>query len=75
MAYSCTSAPGSMLRDLLIALGLPLLLLLVVVTLLERGGGGLPASLQRLTRHTPLLWSVGMVLIIGVSLLRWLLQR
>ena len=64
-----------MLRELVIALGVPLLLLLVVVTLLERGGGALPAPLQRLTRHTPLLWTAGMVLIIGVSLLRWLLQR
>jgi hypothetical protein len=64
-----------MLRELVIALGLPLLLLLLVVTLLERGGGALPAPLQRLTHHTPLLWAAGMVLIIGVSLLRWLLQR
>ncbi len=65
----------AMLRELLLALGIPLLVLLLAVTALERSGGALPAPLRPLARHATLIWNVGIGLILGLSLLRWLLQR
>ena len=64
-----------MLQDLVLAIGIPLLLLLVAVLALERWADQLPPWLQRLSRRRSLLWNTGIGLIIGLSLLRWLLRR
>lgn len=62
-------------RDLLIAIGIPLALLLLALLALERNQGRLPCQLRRLSEKPSRLWSIGVGLIIGLSLLRWLLQR
>lgn len=54
-------ASDGMLRELVLAL--------------ERWGDRLPRWLQRLSQRPSLLWNAGVGLIIGLSLLRWLLQR
>jgi hypothetical protein len=64
-----------MLRELVLAVGIPLLVLLLTVLALERWRNQLPASLQRLAERPSWLWNTGIGLIIGLSLLRWLLQR
>jgi len=61
-----------MLRELVLAIGIPLALLLLAM---EQWGDRLPAWLQRLARRPSRLWNTGIGLIIGLSLLRWLLQR
>jgi len=61
-----------MLRELVLAIGIPLLVLLLA---LEQWGDRLPPWLQRLAERPSWLWNVGIGLIIGLSLLRWLLQR
>ena len=50
-----------MVRELVLAIGIPLVLL--------------PPWLQRLAERPSWLWNTGIGLIIGLSLLRWLLQR
>lgn len=60
---------------LLIALGVPLLLLLGFTLLLEKRGGRLPAWLAALSRHDAQLWTIGVGLLISLSLLRYLLGR
>ena len=50
-----------MLRELVLAIGIPLVLR--------------PHWLQRLAERPYWLWNTGIGLIIGLSLLRWLLQR
>jgi hypothetical protein len=62
-------------RALAIALGIPLILLLVFTVLLEQNRGRLPGLLGRLSRRDALLWNVGVGLLIGLSLLRFLLGR
>lgn len=42
---------------------------------LKHWGDQLPRWLQRLSQRPSLLWNAGVGLIIGLSLLRWLLQR
>jgi hypothetical protein len=64
-----------MLRDLVLAFGVPMALLLLAVLALERWGDQLPPWLQRMNQRPALLWNVGIGLIILLSLLRWLLQR
>jgi hypothetical protein len=64
-----------MLRELVLAIGIPLALLLLGVLALERWGNQLPRWLQRLADRPSWLWNTGIGLIIGLSLLRWLLQR
>ena len=64
-----------MLRELLLAIGIPLALLLLAVLALERWGGQLPTWLQRTMKRRSLIWNTGIGLIIVLSLLRWLLQR
>jgi len=64
-----------MLRELLLAIGIPLALLLLAVLALERWGGQLPTWLQRIMKRRSLIWNIGIGLIIVLSLLRWLLQR
>ena len=64
-----------MVRDLLLAIALPLGLLLLAVLALERWRDRLPGWLQRLSERPSWLWNTGMGLIIGLSLLRWLLRR
>ena len=66
---------GSMLRELVLAIGIPLALLLLAVLALERWGGQLPPWLQRIKQRRSLIWNIGIGLIIVLSLLRWLLQR
>jgi hypothetical protein len=66
---------GSMLRELVQAIGIPLVLLLLAVLALERWGGQLPPWLQRIKQRRSLIWNIGIGLIIVLSLLRWLLQR
>jgi len=65
----------SMLRELVLAIGLPLALLLLAVLAMEQWGDRMPARLQRLAQRPSWLWNTGVGLIIGLSLLRWLLQR
>jgi hypothetical protein len=64
-----------MLRDLVLAIGLPVLVLLLTALALEQWRDQLPAWLQRLAERPSWLWNTGIGLIIGLSLLRWLLQR
>ena len=64
-----------MLRELVVAIGIPLALLVLGVLALERWGGQLPPWLQRINQRRSLIWNTGIGLIIILSLLRWLLQR
>ena len=64
-----------MLRELVLAIGIPLLVLLLAVLALEQWRDQLPPSLQQLAERPSWLWNTGIGLIIGLSLLRWLLQR
>jgi len=64
-----------MFRDLVVVIGIPLAVLLLAVLAMEQWGDRLPAWLQRLARRPSRLWNTGIGLIIGLSLLRWLLQR
>lgn len=64
-----------MAKDLVLAIGIPVVLLLIAVLALEHWGANLPPWLQRLSRRPALLWNTGVGLIIGLSLLRWLLRR
>ena len=64
-----------MLRELVLAIGIPLALLLLALLALERWGGQLPPWLQRINKRRSLIWNTGIGLIIVLSLLRWLLQR
>lgn len=64
-----------MLRELVLAIGLPLLVLLLGVFALEHWGDRLPPWLQRLRHRPAWIWNAGMVLLVGLSLLRWLLRR
>ncbi|CAK6693062.1 hypothetical protein I1E95_04090 [Synechococcus sp. CBW1107] len=64
-----------MLGELVLAIGLPLALLLLAILALERWGDGLPPWLRSLSQRPSMLWNTGVGLIIGLSLLRWLLQR
>lgn len=64
-----------MLRELVLAIGLPVALLLLAVLALEHWGDRMPCWLQRLAERPSWLWNTGIGLIIGLSLLRWLLQR
>jgi len=61
-----------MLRELVLAIGIPLALLLLAM---EQWGDRLPAWVQRLAKRPSWVWNAGIGLIIGLSLLRWLLQR
>ncbi|MCP9883405.1 hypothetical protein KBY65_13165 [Cyanobium sp. Alchichica 3B3-8F6] len=64
-----------MLRELVLAIGIPLLVLLLAELALEQWRYQLPAWLERLAARPSWLWNTGIGLIIGLSLLRWLLQR
>ncbi|WP_411869189.1 hypothetical protein [Vulcanococcus limneticus] len=64
-----------MLQDLVLAIGLPVLVLLLAVLALQHWREQLPPWLQRLAERPSWLWNAGIGLIIGLSLLRWLLQR
>ena len=64
-----------MLRELVLAIGIPLGLLLLAVLAQERWGNQLPSWLQRINQRRSLIWNIGIGLIIVLSLLRWLLQR
>lgn len=66
---------GSMLREFVLAIGIPLVLLLLAVLALERSGGQLPLWLQRIKQRRALLWKLVIGLVIVLSLLRWLLHR
>ncbi len=63
-----------MFRELVLAIGIPLLLLVLAVLALEQWRDRLPAWLQRLAERPSWIWNTGIGLIIGLSLLR-LLQR
>ena len=64
-----------MLRELALAIGIPLLVLLLAVLVLKQWGDRLPPWLQRLAERPSWFWNTGIGLIIGFSLLRWLLGR
>jgi hypothetical protein len=64
-----------MLRELVLAIGIPLLVLLLAVLALEQWHVQLPTWLQRLAERPSRLWNAGIGLIIGLLLIRWLLQR
>jgi len=63
-----------MLRELVLAIGIPLAQLLLAVLTLERLGGQLPPWLQRIKQRRSLLWKIAIGLTIVLSLLRWLLR-
>jgi hypothetical protein len=73
--YGSARKELSMLRELVLAIGIPLVVLLLGVLALEQWRDQLPAWLQRLAERPSWLWNTGIGLIIGLSLLRWLLQR
>ena len=56
-------------------MAIPLLVLLLAVLALEQWSVQLPAWLQRLAERPSWLWNAGIGLIIGLSLLSWLLQH
>jgi hypothetical protein len=58
-----------MLRELVLAIGIPLVLLLLAVLAMEQWRDQLPAWLQRLAERPSWLWNTGIGLIIGLSLL------
>ncbi len=64
-----------MLRELVLAIGIPLLVLLLAVLALKQWRDQLPTWLHGLAERPSWLWNAGIGLIIGLSLLRWLLQR
>ena len=64
-----------MLQELVLAIGIPLLLLLLAVLALGQWRDQLPNWLRRLAERPSWLWNTGIGLIIGMSLLRWLLRR
>ena len=64
-----------MLREFMLAIGLPLLVLLLAVLVLEQWRDQLPAWLRRLAERPSWLWNSGMVLIAFLMLLRWSLRR
>ena len=64
-----------LVRELVLAIGIPLVLLLLAVLAMEQWREQLPPWLQRLAERPSWLWNTGIGLIIGLSLLRWLLQR
>ena len=64
-----------MLRELVLAIGIPLAMLFLVMLALERCGNQLPPWLQRINLQRSLIWNIGIGMIIVLSLLRWLLQR
>jgi len=64
-----------MLRALVLAIGIPLLLVLLAVVALDQWRDQLPEWLQRLAERPSWLWNTGIGLILGLWLLRWLLQR
>lgn len=64
-----------MARELLLAIGLPLGVFLLLMLAMEQWRDRLPNWLRRLSGRSALFWNTGIGLIIGLSLLRWLLQR
>ena len=58
-----------MLRELVLAIGIPLFLLLLAVLAMEQWRDQLPPWLQRLAERPSWLWNTGIGLIIGLSLL------
>ena len=64
-----------MLRELVLAIGIPLVVLLLAVLAIRQWREQLPPWLHRLGERPSWLWNTGIGLIIGLSLLRWLLQR
>lgn len=64
----------SVVSELLLALGLPLLLVLLLSLWLERHQGNLPTWLKRLERRQFWIWNLGIGLILLLNLLRWLLR-
>ncbi|WP_411876517.1 hypothetical protein [Vulcanococcus limneticus] len=64
-----------MLRELALAIGLPIALLLLGVLVLQQWSDRLPPGVQRLIKRRSWFWNAGIGLIIGLSFLRWLLQR
>ena len=73
--YRSVKGEMPMLRELVLAIGIPLVLLLLAVLAMEQWREQLPAWLQRLAERPSWLWNTGIGLLIGLSLLRWLLQR
>jgi len=64
-----------MLRELVLAIGIPLALLWLAALALQRWGDQLPPWLQRINQRRSLIWNTGIGMIIVLSLLRLLLQR
>ena len=73
--YGSGRGEAPMLRELVLAIGIPLLVLLLAVLALQQWRDQLPTWLQRLAERPSWLWNAGIGLIIGLSLVRWLLQR
>lgn len=65
----------AMLRELVLAIAIPLALLLLAALAVSQWGDRLPPWLQRVSERPSLLWNTGIGLIIGLSLLRWWLRR
>lgn len=64
-----------MLRELVLAMGIPLLSLLLAMQALERWRDQLPAWLHRLAARPAWIWNPGIVLITALTVLRLLLRR
>ncbi len=56
----------TMLQELVLAIGIPLLLLLIAVLALERWADQRPPWLQRLSQRPSVLWNIEFGLIIGL---------
>ena len=69
LRYGASSCSRPMLRELVLAIGIPLLLLLLLLAVLalERWSDQLPRWLQRLVQRPSWLWNTGIGLIIGLT--------
>lgn len=63
------------IRELVLAIGVPLILLLLALLALEHWSDRLPAWLRRLVDRSSRIWTLGIGLILALNLLRWLLLR
>lgn len=64
-----------MVRELMLGIGVPAVLMLLAVLALERWGHHLPSWLEWLRARRGVIWTTTMVLVIGLSLVRWWLSR
>ena len=63
------------LLELLLALGLPLVILVVSSWVLENHHNQLPSWLRAISRRKAYIWNTCMALLIGIGVIRYVIQR